>query len=171
MLIIMTLLYLYNELFACPTMYIIFYCFLFFSFYCVFLLEFVLLRLRNKKKTYIHKKKVLVSYILSVALELLFSWVADFDTPALTSRRQTLLDLQLTSLTFIAMFLQPLLPPSSNALAFLWFIPSVTSTNFSFLNFGKFLKFCSDDKKFLKFCRNLFGNLLRYLIVYLFWRL
>ena len=31
---------------------------------------------------------------------------------------------------------------------------SVTSTNFSFLNFGKFLKFCSDVKKvFLKFCR------------------
>ena len=26
----------------------------------------------------------------------------------------------------------------------------VTSTNFSFLNFGKFLKFCSDDKKFFE---------------------
>ena len=29
-------------------------------------------------------------------------------------------------------------------------IISVTSTNFSFLNFGKFFKFCSDVKKFFE---------------------
>ena len=53
MLIIITLLYLYNVLFACPTTYIVFYCILFFQLLLCFVLWFVLLRLRNKK-TYIH---------------------------------------------------------------------------------------------------------------------
>ena len=47
--IITTFLYLYNVLFACPTTYIVFTASFLFSFCCVFVLWFVLLRLRNKK--------------------------------------------------------------------------------------------------------------------------
>ena len=54
MLIIMTLLHLYNVLLAYPTRYIVFTASFLFSFYCVFVVWFVLLQLRNKKHTYIH---------------------------------------------------------------------------------------------------------------------